>query len=88
LGEVIREFLEAYGLDDKWREKKALHAWKILFGGLVAHHTTDLYIRNRVLYIKLDSPSLRHELNYAREKIVKAVNEEAGIPIIDDVVVN
>ena len=40
-------------------------------------HTHGLYIRNRILFVKVDSAALRQELSFSRSKIVKALNDEA-----------
>jgi len=53
---------------------------------MVAKHTKDLHIRNKVLFVKIDSPALRNELSYARESIVKSLNEEVKTVVIDDIV--
>jgi hypothetical protein len=53
---------------------------------MVAMHTKDLYIRNKVLFVRIDSPALRNELSYTREKIVKSLNNEVNAEVIEDVV--
>ena len=53
---------------------------------MVANHTKDLHIRNKVLFVKIDSAALRNELNYARETIIKSLNEEVHANVIEDVV--
>jgi predicted nucleic acid-binding Zn ribbon protein len=57
-------------------------------GAMVAKHTTRLSIRNKILYVKLDSAALRNELMFAREKIVKALNKEAGTNMLTEIVFN
>jgi len=39
-----------------------------------------------VLYVKLDSASLRHELSYARDHLKKQLNKQAGEEVIVDIV--
>lgn len=53
---------------------------------MVARHTKDLHVRNKILFVKIDSPALRNELSYAREKIVKSLNDEVNAEVIEDVV--
>jgi hypothetical protein len=53
---------------------------------MVSMHTKDLHIRNKVLFVRIDSPALRNELSYARETIVKSLNDEAGAEVIEDIV--
>ena len=88
LGDAIKEFLQAYRLEDKLNETRLIAAWEKVLGKLVANHTTSLYIRNKILFVKLDSAALRNELTYAKEKIVKALNKEVNAEVIEDVVLN
>lgn len=87
LGEAIREFLSTYHLDEKLQERKVLESWETLMGKMVSKHTTDLYIRNKKLYVKVDSAALRNELSYARTTICDVLNKEAQAEVITDVVI-
>lgn len=87
LKEAIREFLSTYRLDDKLLEKQVIQSWPEVMGKMISNHTKDLYIRNRVLYVKVDSAPLRSELSFAREKICKAMNKAVKSDVINDVVI-
>lgn len=86
MGSAIREFLKTYHLEEKLNETRAIHAWGKVVGRMANIHTTSLKIRNSVLYVKLDSPSLRNELTFSREKIISELNREAGERVISDIV--
>ena len=85
---VIEEFLKTFRLEDKLGETRIIGSWEKVVGAMVARHTQRLSIRNKVLYVKLDSAALRNELMFAREKIVKALNKEAGTATIEEIVLN
>ncbi|MFC2101798.1 DUF721 domain-containing protein [Bacteroidota bacterium] len=87
LKEAIQEFLNTYRLDDKLEERKVIELWGAVMGKMVSIHTTDLYIRNKKLYVKVDSSALRSELSYAREKIRDVLNKEVGSEVITDVII-
>ena len=86
LGSAIKEFLHAYRLEEKFNQTKLLHSWEKVVGKMVARHTKDLFIRNKILFVSIDSPALRNELGYAREKLVKSLNIEAEGNVIEDIV--
>ena len=86
LGDAIREFLHSYNLEDKLNETKVIQSWGKIVGPMVEKHTHGLYIRNRVLFVKVDSAALRQELSFSRSKIVIALNNEAKSNIIEDIV--
>ncbi len=85
---VIEEFLKTFRLEDKLGETRIIGSWEKVVGAMVARHTQRLSIRNKVLYVKLDSAALRNELMFAREKIVKALNKEAVTATIEEIVLN
>ncbi|MGA3014579.1 MAG: DUF721 domain-containing protein [Bacteroidales bacterium] len=86
LGDAIREFLHSYHLEDKLNETKVIQSWGKVTGPLVEKHTHGLYIRNRVLFVKVESAALRQELSYSRSKIVAALNKEVKSEVIEDIV--
>ena len=86
LKEAIDHLLKAYKLDDRLAEKRLMSSWEDIMGKMIAKHTLDLSIRNKQLFVTLDSSALRNELSMAKTKIVKMLNEAAGTEVINDVV--
>ena len=86
LKEVINELLESYKLSDKLKEVRLIDSWEKVVGKLINKHTKNLYIKKKVLFVKLDSSALRNELSYARQKIIKALNKEADEEVIENIV--
>ena len=86
LGTAIKEFLQAYRLEEKFNQTRLVHSWEKVVGSMVARHTKELRIRNKILFVRIDSPALRNELTYSREAIVKSLNDEVQAKVIEDVV--
>ncbi|POY39354.1 DUF721 domain-containing protein [Solitalea longa] len=86
LKEAINLLLETYKLKDKYNEVNIVQSWADIMGPMVANRTSELFIRNRKLFVRLDSAALRHELTRAKDKIVEVVNDKSGTRLIDDVV--
>ena len=86
LGDAIRQFLHSYHLEDKLNETRLIKAWGKIVGPMIERHTQGLYISNRILFVKVDSPALRQELSFFRSRIVKSLNDEIKGNIIDDLV--
>jgi len=85
LKELVDGFMKAYRLDGKMKELDVLKGWPEMMGIAVANRTESLYIRNRVLHVKLTSSVMRNELAHGKQIILLRVNEYAGSSIIDDV---
>lgn len=86
LGDAIKAFLKRNRLERGHTEAILISKWEKVVGEMIARRTTNMNINRRTLYVHLDSAALRNELTYAREKIRKALNREAGEEVIDEIV--
>ena len=86
LGDAIRQFLHSYHLEDKLNETRVIQSWEKVVGPMVAKYTKGLYIKNGILFVKVESAALRQELNYSRSRIIKALNEEVKSQVVQDIV--
>jgi predicted nucleic acid-binding Zn ribbon protein len=84
--DAIESLLKTYKLDDRLAERRLIASWEDVMGKMIANHTKDLYIKHKQLFVTLDSSALRNELSMARTKIVKMMNEAAGVEVINDVI--
>lgn len=85
LKDVIEELINTYRIGDKLNQTNVISLWDSVVGKMIARDTTHLYIKHRILYVKLNSPALREELGYARTKLIKSLNKAAGDEVIDDI---
>jgi predicted nucleic acid-binding Zn ribbon protein len=85
LGQVIDKLMKAYRLDGKLKELDVLEAWPEMMGIAVANRTKELFIKNKVLHIYLDSSVMRDELAHGKQIIIQRVNEKAGFEMITDI---
>ena len=85
LGQVIDKLMKAYRLDGKLKELDVLEAWPEMMGIAVANRTKELFIKNKVLHIHLDSSVMRDELAHGKQIIIQRVNEKAGFEMITDI---
>ena len=86
LGEVIREYLKGTGYERKLKEVDVVQSWEELLGKTITHYTTDISIKNKVLYVKISSPVVKNELFMMREEIRRKLNEGAGEEIVSKIV--
>ncbi len=85
LGEIIDKILKAYRLDGKMKELDVLNAWEEMMGVAVARRTKELYIKNKTLFLTLDSSVMREELLMGKSVIIQRVNQQAGYELITDI---
>jgi len=87
LGEVIKEYFKALGLDKKMKEISVINRWEEIIGRQVARATKDIFIEKSVLYLKIDSSVIKNEILMLKKGLIKKINDEAEIVIITDIVV-
>lgn len=78
LKEVIEQMLQKSSLSNGLKEHNLKAAWDEIVGAHIAKHTTSIELKNKYLYVTLDSSVLRNELSYGTSLIIKKVNEFLG----------
>lgn len=88
LGDLIRAFYEQHKGPGYVDELKIINSWGKVVGPFIASHTLSLSIRNKVLFVRVDSDSLRSELGYSKSVLLKNLNEMVGKEVIAEIVLN
>ena len=86
LGDLIKEFYELHRGAGYLDEQKAIQCWPKVVGPFIASHTIDLSIKNKVLFVRVDSDALRHELNYSKSLLLKNLNDLVGKEVLTEIV--
>ena len=86
LGDLIKAFYEQHKGPEYLDELKVLDSWPKVVGKFIASHTIDLSIRNKVLFVRLDSDALRNELSYSKSLLLKNLNDGVGKEVITELV--
>jgi predicted nucleic acid-binding Zn ribbon protein len=86
LREIIGQVLKNNHVDKKLNDKHLLDAWPKILGENIKQYTTELQIKNRVLYVTLSSSVLRHDLFLSREEIKNSLNREVGAEVIKEII--
>lgn len=85
LKEAIDKLLKVYKIEGKMDEISLQKEWSAMMGPAIANRTTNIYLKNNVLHIKLESSVLRHELSFAKERLCEALNKRIGKRIINQI---
>ncbi|HEY9489469.1 MAG TPA: DUF721 domain-containing protein [Chryseosolibacter sp.] len=87
MGEAIRGLLNSYRLTGKYDEASLIGSWERLAGKPIAKRTKKIYIRDRVLFVELDSPSMRHDFSLHKGQVLELFKKEFGAGVITDIIV-
>lgn len=86
LKEGIGKLLNVYRLKGKFDETSVIAYWPELMGKAVANRTTQIYIMQKKLFVRLESSVVKNELLMVRTGIIQKINERAGAEVIIDIV--
>ncbi|GAB6011384.1 DciA family protein [Viscerimonas tarda] len=87
LGEVIKQFFEENRfIKAKVAESRIISGWGKILGPAIASYTTNIYLKNNILYIHLSSSVLRAELMMSKERIITNLNKYAGMDIVKEII--
>ena len=88
LSDLIKEFYELHKGSGYLDEQKAIQCWPKVVGPFIASHTIDLSIKNKVLFVRVDSDALRNELSYSKSLLKKNLNGMVGKAVIKEIVLD
>jgi predicted nucleic acid-binding Zn ribbon protein len=87
MGQAIRQLLNSYRLTAKFDEATLIGSWERIAGKPIAKRTRKIYIRNKVLFVELDSPSMKHDFSLHKGQVLELFKKEFGAGIITDIIV-
>lgn len=87
LKEAIEQMLDVYRLRQKFDETALIAAWPELMGNSIASRTTQLYISDKKLFVRVESSVIKNELMMMKSQILEKLNDRAGRVIITSLVV-
>lgn len=85
LDDILQRFLREEGLETPLLQKRLIDAWDKIVGPNVTRYTGEKYIKNQVLFVKINNPALRQDLSMMRSQLIKRLNDTVGTSIISDV---
>ncbi len=86
IGQAIRLLLKEYHLKPKFDEANVISSWERIAGKPVAKRTKRIYIRNKVLFIELDSPAMKSDLSFHKNHLLKMLEAEFGKDVLKEIV--
>ncbi len=83
--EAIEAMLDSYKLRGKFDEIKLINSWETMMGKPIARRTEKIFLNKKVLFVKLNSAPLRHELTIAKSKVLEIIHKNFDDSLVNDV---
>ena len=87
LGDLLEEFFRRPYVAATVAEGKLPETWRQVVGDRAADLTTELRLERRILYVRIQSSVLRSELFCQRDALRDALNRQAGMRLVNAVIV-
>ena len=84
--DAIEQMLNVYKLRKKFDETSLVAAWPEMMGNAIANRTKDIFIRDRKMFVRIESSVIKNELVMMRGNIIDKLNERAGGSVIDEII--
>lgn len=87
IGDILEQLFRSPDIAAKIAEGALPETWRRVVGPLVAEHTRHVRFVKGTLYVHVNSSVVRSELMMQRIALVNAINAEAGIDLVKQLVV-
>jgi hypothetical protein len=78
-------FKENPHLAQKLAETRLINSWDKVLNPIILRYTGQLFIKNRCLYVKINSSVVKSELIMRREQLIQDLNKEVGETVITNI---
>ncbi|HZI23769.1 MAG TPA: DUF721 domain-containing protein [Chryseolinea sp.] len=86
VGQAIRDLLNTYRLSNKYDEANIIESWERLVGKPIASRTRKVFIKNKVLFVEFDSPTMRHDFSLHKAEVLEVFRKEFGEGVITEII--
>lgn len=86
LKEAIEQMLNVYKIKRRYDETAIVSLWPDLVGKSVANRTKELFIRDKKLFLRIESSVIKNELVLMRSQIIKKINDDAKTELVAEIV--
>lgn len=87
LGDALSLWVDTMNMRQQINEKRLIASWGSIVGNYMSSKTRDIYIKNRTLFVHIDSSVVRNELVLAKHMLLQRLNSENGGEVIDNIVI-
>ncbi|MDI6752500.1 MAG: DUF721 domain-containing protein [bacterium] len=85
IDQVIKRILKGCGIEEEVMGERCLKLWPEVMGKRVADKNKPLYVKDRILFIRSESPVWAKELSFSKKDIIKKINSRLDKRFIKDI---
>jgi len=85
LSEALNQVMRDSGLETPLQQKRIVDFWDEVAGPVAARYTTEKFIRNQTLFVKIVNPALKGDLMMRRTELQNLLNAKVGAFVIAEI---
>ena len=86
LKEAMEQWLKVYRLKGKFDETNAVASWQEVVGAPVANRTKEIFIKDKKMFVRIESSVIKNQLVMMRSQIIESLNERAGSVVVTEII--
>lgn len=86
LKDAIEQMLQVYKIKRRYEETGIVAAWPELVGKSVANRTKELFIRDKKMFLRIESSVIKNELMLMRTQIINKINDKANEILVEEII--
>ncbi|MDR2907361.1 MAG: DUF721 domain-containing protein [Bacteroidales bacterium] len=87
LSELIKTFASVHNKQYLFDEAQAVNIWKALMSPETLSHTVKAEMQNGILFVKVDSPALKHNLRFEVEDVRQKINAHFSQEVVKTIAI-
>jgi len=85
LRDAIDAMIDNYKIRGKFDENRLIASWEEMMGKPIARRTEKIFIKEKILFVKLSSAPLRQELTMSKAKVLEIIHREFSKELVEEV---
>ncbi|TAH04799.1 MAG: DUF721 domain-containing protein [Sphingobacteriales bacterium] len=86
LKEAMAQLLNVYRLKGKFDETNVIAAWQDIMGVAVANRTKEIFIKDKKLFVRIESSVIKNQLVMMRSQIIENLNQKSGTVVVTEII--
>ena len=85
VADILAKCLRDGGLETPLLQRRVMDAWEQVAGDVAARYTTEKFVKNQTLFVKIPNPALRANLAMDKSRLLANLNAAVGSRVIADI---
>lgn len=85
IGDVLRLTIQECNMTDKLNEQRAIALWPLIIGEHLASRCGRPTVRDKVMYVPVNTAPLRQELTMNRSSLIRIINDKIGRQVLTEI---